>query len=193
MWKKLSKQFEQLSEFALRRYLHGSTINIGFPRGPPLPRSFRDCLNHISSAVGESPVRLEHLKYSGPSAKDRGADVVGWIPFEDCSPGQIVLLINCAAGEDWNKKRGELPLHYWRKIIDWHIDPMQGFSIPFVHQREEEWRGLSADAGIVFDTMRISALFDPARRGKAKDTLAKELKQSCQIMIARLPRWDLSR
>ena len=191
LWPRLSKQFERLSELAVQEYLHGLSLNIGSPRIAPIPRGFADCVDHISKTAREHPVRLEHLAYSVPRTKDRGADVVAWIPFEDSTPGQVVLLVNCAGGKNWKKKLHELDLKYWHKIVDWHVSPLQGFSIPFVFQRDEKtWRGLSTDVGIVFDRMRISALFESSKQTQGKAQLASELDKSCRNLIRMLPLWD---
>jgi hypothetical protein len=190
-WPRLSKQFERLSELAVRQYLHGLSLNIGTPRNAPIPRGFADCLHHISQTVREHPVRQEHLDYSGPVGKDEGVDVVAWIPFEDDTPSQVVLLVNCSAGKDWKEKRTELDMKYWSKIIDWHVRPSQGFSIPFVYQRDEaEWRGLSTHVGVLFDRMRISALFESSRQTQEKTLLVSELQKSCKTLIGKLPPWD---
>ena len=191
VWSKLSKQFEILSEIAVQNYLHGLSLNIGAPRIGSIPPGFADCLNHVSRMAREHPVNQRHLAYSASTAKDGGADVIAWIPFQDGTPGQAILLVNCAGGKDWKEKKHELDMKFWHKILDWHVPPLQGFSIPFVYQRDEAaWRGFSTHVGIVFDRMRISALFESSRQTPEKAKFVSELEESCKNLIRVLPPWD---
>jgi hypothetical protein len=190
LWPKLAKQFEQLSELAAREYLHGSTMNIGFPRSTPIPAGFERCLDHLSNQLGENPIKPEHIAYSARTWKDGGADVVAWVPFEDRHPSQVILLVACAAGKDWKEKILELDLKYWSKIIDWHVPPLQAFSIPSVFGRDHNWRGLSTQAGIVFDRLRISALVESSMQAAEKPQLISELEEMCENLISKLPPWD---
>lgn len=190
VWRPLAKQFERLCELAVQEYLHGLSMNIGSPRLAPLPGGFEKCLTHLSNQVSEKPVRPEHIAYSAPSWKDGGADVVAWVPFEDRHPSQVILLVACATGKDWRKKILELDLKYWSKIIDWHVSPLQGFSIPSVLERGDMWRGLSTQSGIVFDRLRISSLVESSMQTTEKARLISELEGMCKNLIPKLPPWD---
>ena len=58
IWPKLAKRFEQLSELAAREYLHGSTMNIGFPRSTPIPTAstwIGACGNTPGNSVSSAP------------------------------------------------------------------------------------------------------------------------------------------
>jgi hypothetical protein len=190
IWPKLAKRFEQLSELAAREYLHGSTMNIGFPRSTPIPTGFERCLDHLSNQLGENPIKPEHIAYSAPTWKDGGADVVAWVPFEDRQPSQVILLVACAAGRDWKEKILELDLKYWSKIIDWHVPPLQAFSIPFVFGRDHAWRGLSTQAGVIFDRLRIASLVESSMETTEKTRLILDLEEICKNLITKLPPWD---
>jgi hypothetical protein len=91
--------------------------------------------------------------------KDDGADIIAWTAFEDGRAGKPILMIQCATGENYIGKAGELRGRYkeWCDYIDWAVDPLLGFAIPFVCVKSRQWRMLSNRGGVVLDRIRITS------------------------------------
>ena len=83
-------------------------------------------------------------------------DVVAWKPFLEKSrrPSQVVILLQCAAGQGWRNKTGDLPLHAWEQYIHWSCNPIKAFAVPYVIPKRD-WHDVSKEGGILFDRIRI--------------------------------------
>src|SRR5207249_6062769 len=78
---------------------------------------------------------------------------------------QLVLLLQCYAGQDWKVKL-PVPLASWYQYIHWSFNPIAGFAVPRVIP-ERDWHEGSTDKGLLFDRARIVNLlsgdtYDPA-------------------------------
>lgn len=158
-----AKLFERLTREAVERYLFGKAVVFGWPFEPS-----DDTANQSGSAI-ERKIRslaseLCERFCEPPPARfnDRGLDVVGWIPFGDERSGQVVILLQCAAGHNWRIKR-PVPLDAWREYIHWGCSPIIAFAIPCVIS-ERDWHDTSKDNGILFDRVRIVNLLSEGIR-----------------------------
>ena len=134
--------FERIANEAMRNFLDGESIPVGFPN----TREAKD----IAAALNE------HYMYEPPGYRqDRNLDVVAWKPFGDERASQIVVLIQCAAGHNWTSKKTELTLDAWCKYIHFACKPVKGLAIPIVITDETILEEDSTDAGIILDRARI--------------------------------------
>lgn len=136
------KLFERLSSEAIKNYLGGRTIIYGHPS--------KQKVQNIADQLCERFI-------SEPSSnfKDRGLDVIGWKPFGDERASQVVVLFQCAAGDNWKDKLLRMPLDAWcGDYIMWRCNPIRGFVLPHMVSRSEFW-DCSRDAGIIIDRARI--------------------------------------
>jgi hypothetical protein len=185
-WKKAAKLFERLSTTALRRYLGGRAINIGFPRDPGIPKGFRQCLDYLCQELKE--LRGPIQSYKTPT-KDDNVDVVAWRPFSDNRSGQVIVFAHCAAGTNWRTKASELSLDVWRDYIDWMTTPLSAFAFPFVCLNDSEWRHISKQSrGFLLDRLRIASIFTGV--DESSEIIQTELKKWCQRQLANLPWLD---
>ncbi len=136
------KLFEEVSAAAVKQYIGGEAIICGFPK-PVRARN-------LAAAASERFVR------EFPSTrKDRNLDLMAWRPFGDTRPGQLVILVQCAAGRNWPLKTKELVLEAWKKYVQFHVPPLRGFTMPYIISDPEEFEEHSTDAGIILDRVRI--------------------------------------
>jgi hypothetical protein len=146
------KLFERLSRIAIEKYLNGRAIVFGWPFDNPqnedeqtvLERQVRNLAETINERFCEAP--LSHFK-------DRGLDVVGWIPHDDDRSCQLVILVQCGAGHNWVDKNA-VSLRAWNQYIHWANDPLVAFAVPCVI-KERDWHDHSRDKGLLFDRIRL--------------------------------------
>ena len=155
-----SRMFEHLATEALQSYLKGTAIRFGAPRDAP-EQEIMGALQRLQERTGD-PFRSTYpIK---PTDKDLGLDVVGWKDFEDGEVSKILVYMQCATGEDWPQKRGDLDLGtsgVWNKIMDWTTPPVKAMAIPYVVPPGGEWERMTP--GLLFmDRLRIASLL-PAR------------------------------
>jgi hypothetical protein len=182
-WRTTAKLFEQVSTLALYQYLGGKAINSGVPREAPVPAGFGDCLAYLCQNLRET---RSTTKLYTSKTKDDGVDVVAWRPFGDGRPGQVIILVQCAAGADWRSKTREISIALWREHIDWVTDPLKAFAFPFACTDEVLWRRLSKETeGLLLDRLRIAAMF--AAAGASFSMIQTQLKEWCQQQLESLP------
>jgi hypothetical protein len=141
-----TKLFEQVSNIALKNYLNGEAITIGFPNEGNLPTQ----LDSLAALINEDRSNKNPPSHS----KDRGVDVIGWNSFGDNRRGQIIILMQCAAGGNWSKKKNIL-LSVWSQYIHWYFET----TIPSMAITEilpsTKWANAVENYGIMFDRARL--------------------------------------
>lgn len=155
-----ARMFEDVATVALQSYLKGCAVRFGAPRDAP-EREILVALQMLQERTGDPFRGTYPIK---PTDKDLGLDVVGWKDFEDGEISKILVYMQCATGEDWPKKRGDLDLSQggvWNKIMDWTTPPVKAMAIPYVVPPGGEWERMTP--GLLFmDRLRIASLL-PAR------------------------------
>ncbi len=148
------KIFERLSAEAIGNYLRGKVFVFGWP-------VLHDVQADIELRVRDVAARMRERFVEAPAEryKDRGVDVIAWSPFVEHSTGdhrsgQIVILVQCAAGKNWRGKTGQLPFNSWTQYLHWAADPATGFAVPSVVPAEM-WHDICREAGLLFDRIRI--------------------------------------
>lgn len=175
-----AKLFERITCQALKRYLSGNAVVFGWPsKGSKngatesqIKRKIKQVADDLNERFCESPP--SHFK-------DRGVDVVGWIPFGEKRSGQVVILLQCAAGHNW-KDKNPVPLPAWCQYIHWAGNPIIGFAVPGIVD-ERDWHDKSKDKGILFDRPRIINLLFGTKKDRK---LIRELRSWVTTQISNL-------
>lgn len=135
------KLFERITNEAIKNFLRGESAIYGHPRG--------EKLQNIAGRLVERFVKEPPRRF-----KDRGLDVIAWKPFSDKRPSQIIILLQCAAGENWRSKTTSLCLFPWLQYMEWAFEPMRGFSVPRIIS-DRDFHDVSAEGGLLLDRPRI--------------------------------------
>jgi hypothetical protein len=154
------KLFERLTCEAVGRYLSGRGAVFGWPHDSH-DGTVDEGESKIKRKIEKLADELNERFCEAPAARfnDRGLDVVGWIPFSDKRSGQVVVLLQCAAGHNWRNKL-PVPLDAWLQYVHWACNPLKAFAVPCVVD-ERDWHEMSKDKGMLFDRVRIlNLLFD---------------------------------
>lgn len=154
--------FELVSTFALEQYLGGNnarSYHFGFPREQS-PSSFRDALNELCNELGEG-TECRIPSPHAASVKDAKLDVVGWIPFYDNRPNQLIVMGQCTTASTWIAKLNELQpyefCHIWMRNTP-ALKPLSAFFVP-TQIPDHDWSiGCTSDHRILFDRLRIAHL-----------------------------------
>ena len=175
------KLFERITSKAVQGYLSGNAVVFGWP-APPDPEpgneesQIKRKIRQVAQDLGERFVESPPSRF-----KDRGVDVIGWIPFREGRSSQLVLLLQCYAGQDW---KGKLPvsLESWYQYIHWSFNPIRGFAVPRILS-ERDWHEESTEKGLLFDRARIINLIPDHVYAR---TLSAELNTWVQEQLAEL-------
>ena len=146
------KVFEHLTTLAVRSFLGGCAERFGHPRDS-LPKRIDEALCVLAQQTSSKFINTYPVEPS--TDKDLGLDVVGWKGFPDHHNSQLQLYVQCATGEGWMEKTGDLNLDRWGKILDTGVRPVKALAIPYVVAGDGKW--LPKIVGhLILDRLRLS-------------------------------------
>ena len=143
---------EQLSGHVLQKYLGPDSKFMLFGTGAG--GTFSSRVNDLCKKLGEGGT----FRGAGNvQAQDGGLDTVGWVPFADKRPGQLIVFGQCKTGTNWRDDTAKLrPSDFNKKWVcdPFVVDPLRAF---FVAESIDpsRWRNAVIDAGILFDRCRL--------------------------------------
>ena len=177
-----SRLFEKMVCTAVRQYLAGQAVVFGWPIAVDTDE-LEDEETAIKRMVKSVASEMRERFCEAPAArfKDRGVDVIAWLPFADMRSGQVAVLLQCGAGLNWRNKL-PVPLDAWCQYIHWASNPVKAFAVPCVIDNKQ-WHDISKDRGILFDRIRILNLLP---NGVQDPTLRQELKEWVHGQVAEL-------
>lgn len=143
-----TKLFERLVSEVLEEYIGGKAITTGHP----FSLSIEQQIEFIVKECNE----LKGGRLPEPHDKDRGVDNIAWKSHNDNRSNQIFILMQCAAGIYWRKKKS-IPLRAWTQFIHFGVTPIPGLAIPQVIQ-QSKWNNILDEYNLVFDRIRIFRL-----------------------------------
>jgi len=172
-----AKLFERLACCAINKYMEQAYV-FGWPYDATDDDNFN---SRIETATVNMARRIGERFGTPPEPyyKDAGVDVVAWKPFFDNRSGQLILLVQCAAGHNlWDKK--QIPVRRWNQYIHFSTAPNLGFAFPKAVTTENVWHDKSCDYGLLFDRIRIinllnGGLDEPDLKRELSDCLEQEL------------------
>ncbi len=144
--------FEHMTTLAVKSFLGGGAIRFGDPRDTmarPIKKALADLAQLTSSQyLGGGSVK--------DTDKDLGLDVVGWKDFSDSHNNQLQIYVQCATGEGWEQKKGDLNLEMWQSILYCGSRPVPALAIPHVAEGDGSW--ITRLTGtLLLDRIRITA------------------------------------
>lgn len=180
----LSVNFELLSCEIARRYLgeNAKSIRIGWPShdASERPTRFKAVSEIVHKQTGEwkwkptppNPEDPTHMQ-----VKDEGVDYIVWVPMLDSRTGKLMLLGQCACGENWDTKLADINAD---KLGTW-LDPVTSapfgtaFSVPRHIAGTYIFHYCSTQAGITFDRARIAMIAESTQNKVGIAAFAKKL------------------
>jgi hypothetical protein len=181
--------FERIAHRSLASMLPGWLIRrVGW--APDNPVRLRGAIAEILSSLNEV-ANAEIDVYVDEHANELGLDLMAVYSFGDMHASSPLLMMQCASGKDWKKKRHTPDLTVWGKIINFNSPPMKGFVIPYSFTDAHDFRKEATRVnGLFLDRYR---LLNP-NRGAAPVWNAPELNADLiawvQPRVDALPRAD---
>jgi hypothetical protein len=118
------------------------------------------------------------------NANDTGLDLVCHLTFSDGRGGHPVFLVQCASGQNWEKKLRTPSLSIWRRLIDFSGTHNLGFAVPIGFARDEEFRRMRISSeGLFWDRYRLLAA-GRAKRDWISPKLHDDLVKWVEMAIA---------
>lgn len=155
--------FELLSAKVVAKNFGGHSYRCGWPTHDPTdrPHKLKGVGARLHEQTGEwrwAPRQPNPDDPTTAQAKDEGIDFVVWKRLDPYRHGSFFIAGQCAGGRHWRNKLQELNL---ARIQRWwshpcHVPLTRAFSIPFVIPGNLAIEELSAQAGLIFDRIRLT-------------------------------------
>jgi len=155
----LPRLFERSVTALVKIYFgdHTEAMHVGTPRDPNVGRTFKDAMTTLNGKSSEwvwSP--YPDLPGDPQTTGDEGMDFVVWKETLDKRSGNLFIIGQCACGDDWHTKLGDVDLG---RLCKWfhplsYAKPVRAFSTPR-HIATSWLPDALARAGLVFDRARL--------------------------------------
>jgi|GEM_PF-1424476 len=102
--KELTDEFETLCFHVLKDFLPDQSEVKEFGQNTTYTGNAKSKINQLASEL-KLPIESDELEeISDRNYKERGLDIIGWIPFDDDCQNKLVFLGQCTCGKDTNSK-----------------------------------------------------------------------------------------
>ncbi|GEP49829.1 hypothetical protein FNO01nite_05010 [Flavobacterium noncentrifugens] len=163
-----TKLFEKISAIALQNFIGGEIYTLGFPSAMNL----NSYLDEIADKCNEKRGIQAHSDY-----KDDGVDVICYKTLGDKRSSNLYVLLQCAAGIHWNKKKS-IELDRWCTYIFWYRKNIITSISTVEYIQEDKWQKNTSDYGMILDRTRINNLY----YNNIDSTLQKEVSEWCTTL-----------
>lgn len=129
----LTTEFEAISEIVLKNFLPPNAIIFAFGNNTAFTGSARDKIKKLGQLLNIHPTDIKErdIEQIPPqSSKEEGLDLIGWIPFSDKIPNQLVIMVQCGCGKPWYGKRFETS-RYENFYSFYRQPPLHSLFIPY--------------------------------------------------------------
>lgn len=144
---KVWKIFERLTNEVLKKYLWWNSFVFWFPNWTWNPQN----------RIDQLAIDIDEKRWSDnplPSAKDSKLDVISFKTIDN-RKSKIVILTQSASWKNWETKLTDLSLKRWSSYINFAIDPIRAFSMPYFIDDNNVFYDKWLDWWLIFDRPRI--------------------------------------
>lgn len=165
---KLPRTFERITAQLVRSYMgsHSEAFHTGAPRDPSSGRTYASAMAKLHEAAGLRDWFWQPAR-GYPTAPtrggDEGLDFVVWKRSLDGRIGELVVIGQCACGNDWDTKFGDLTIERlspWFRPVT-YVPATRCFATPFVLS-DGNFLTAHERAGWVLDRIRLVKMADAA-------------------------------
>ncbi|MCF6224196.1 MAG: hypothetical protein L3J34_10765 [Flavobacteriaceae bacterium] len=152
----LTSEFETISAIALQNYLPNSTVE-ELGNNSVLKGNTKSKIKVLSKRLNVKRNKKEVKKLSKLANKEKGLDIIAYLPFEDKIASMIVVMAQCACGKGWSNKRGETE-SYESFLYFYKLRPIHSMFIPYGLTSNDNEGFLESDKltnRLVFERKRI--------------------------------------
>jgi hypothetical protein len=144
--------FELLTEQSLKASLLTWEIHrTGWSRSTP--NHLRSIVTTVAEKVNEPVGNVE--KWTRPTAKEAGLDILCYRPYQDNRGSLPVFLLQCASGRDFEDKLHTPDIKIWRRIVDFTSEPRRAFATPRTFTEYEFTMLANRVDGLFLDRYRL--------------------------------------
>lgn len=123
---------------AATRGIFGRSQRFGWPREQEWPTGIKARVKRLAK---ELEVPVDSLKRKVvPADNDRTLDVVAIMSVNDTHEASLIVLIQCAAGQNWKSKLGDPSVSAWDNLLQWQSPIIRAVALPWrLGGRRSDW------------------------------------------------------
>lgn len=126
----LTSEFETVCYNSLLNYLPSNTIIKQFGENCEYTGNIIEKINALAKEINIETDNAFLSKISQKGNKERGLDIIGWIPFTDGIPNLLTILGQCTCQKDWHKKVSES--RRYNRYLKFYLQvPIHAMFIPY--------------------------------------------------------------
>lgn len=165
--------FEKIGNIFLKEFLKSETFHLGFPTSTNLAAQLDTIANLSCEPRGSLTPNT--------SEKDSGVDVIAWTPFNDLRSGQIIVLAQCGAGDDW-KNKNSITLPTWNHYINWNYETTVPSMLITQIVQADKWIKYTNKYGVLIDRARLYRIHTDCQDNIPK-ALSREVLSWCRTKL----------
>ena len=158
----LTAEFETVSYYTLKNYLASNAVVKEFGENSTYTGNTKEKISQLADELGLEINEYEWNKIADQNTKERGLDIIGWVPFSDNTPNFLAILGQCACGKEWFKKQNETK-RVEEYLRFYKLPPVHSLFIPYsiVEMSKGFYQSDEINKGsLIFERNRIVELFD---------------------------------
>ncbi len=153
----ISKCFERIAAMIVSEYFgsYAECHHVGFPRDDS--SNFEDAMIKVNKLTGEFSWNPDKDAVNHQDVKDEGLDFIIRMKHADNRlAAQLFILGQCACGQNWDSKTGDLKLGTLEKWFHpmSYVPPVKAFAVPHYIEKQKIINS-SRECGLLFDRVRI--------------------------------------
>jgi len=123
---------------AATRGIFGRSQRFGWPREQEWPTGIKKRVKRLAKELG---VPVDSLKRKVvPADNDRTLDVVAIMSLDDTHEASLIVLVQCAAGQNWKSKLGDPSIAAWDNLLQWQSPIVRAVALPWrLGGRQSDW------------------------------------------------------
>ncbi len=125
----ITDDFELISYYCLKYFLTSKSVIKKFGANSDYTGNTISKINQLIADLGLKPNEENINDISTKNIKERGLDLVAWLPFKDKIPNMLIFMFQCACGKNWESKQGETEL--FSNYMYFNINPIHGMFVPY--------------------------------------------------------------
>lgn len=152
----LTKDFEKISANVLQVYFPNSIVK-EFGENSDYKGKTKNKIKALATDLYIEARIKELQKIPDTASKEKGLDIIAYIPFKDKITSMIILLAQCACGKDWPSKTNETA-NYQTYLDFYQLQPIHSMMIPYCISDEMQngfYQSESLVEKLVFERRRI--------------------------------------
>jgi hypothetical protein len=152
----LTTDFERISAKVLEIYFPNSIVK-EFGQNSIYKGNTKTKIEALATDLNIESRKRELKKIPDNASKEKGVDIIAYIPFKDKITSIIILLAQCACGKDWPSKTNETT-NYETYLDFYQLRPIHSMMIPYCISSELDngfYQSQSLVNKLVFERRRM--------------------------------------